>query len=175
MTTEPNAKDWLVSLTGADRNLVSQMGANPDFALLALMGARQAGDAQAVADLVEVCWPLIFGGLLAIKKGLSNEVFRRKRGRPKNGNPLAKIHARRAFRAWETVQLLGRKNLTNRQVIGFARQCEQALFPDEPEQRLFGLGVNDTLAEQSVSRGRALLDISEGWISPVCNKIKGIS
>ena len=105
---------------------------------------------------------------------------KQRKGRPSKGQ-YEDIGCERALRLWclaHHIDAIVRKaahnprcgvKITTRELIQLAKIVEPT------PQRLFGTHIVDTTLEQSVSRGRTILEIDDEWRSEVCEKIAGIS
>lgn len=96
----------------------------------------------------------------------------RPRGRPAK-EPIGTKDAWRAWTLWRIAQNLEeqtRKNITNRELIDLASRVENELCIPNSE-RAFPPGGE---FEQSVSRGRTMLEIGDDWKSELCEKIDQI-
>ena len=100
------------------------------------------------------------------------EKHKPKRGRPSK-DPLYSKDAMRAFMLWELshnfVGVDKRVTISNRSLIDLAIQFENILnIPNN--ERVFPNGN----WEQSVSRGKKILEIDNNWQSKVCDKLDDI-
>ncbi|WP_134682358.1 hypothetical protein [Paracoccus ravus] len=168
---EDSTAKWIEGLQGADALFVSQVRLKPEFVLQALIGAREQGSAQDVANIVEAGWPLIYFGLLSMMKTFKHGPYQPKPSGRKRVPQLQSLDARRAFRVWGTARACSRAQDSTRDLIQLTREIEKLLFPKDPRESLFAAGVSDETAEQSVSRGRAILKISDGWQSALCEEL----
>ncbi|GAG18884.1 unnamed protein product, partial [marine sediment metagenome] len=102
-----------------------------------------------------------------------------RKGRPPK-NPHDNIDANRARALWRIAHVIGALTqksphdprrgvkITTRQLIQLAKDVVPA------SEGLFEPYVTDTTIEQSVSRGRSILEIDDEWRSKVCEKEAGI-
>lgn len=131
----------------------------PDDKLLTVPGLGLGTSPQAKR------WALI-GYLVstAINSPINN------RGRPTKG-PLNSKDAYRAYVVWRIAQNLPpttRKSISNRELIRLATILETHLGIPNAERAF----LEHATLEQSISRGKRILEISSDWESTVCEKIQ---
>jgi hypothetical protein len=147
---------------------------NPSEALDLIIAASKQGDA-ALGAATRKLMPLIGLALLAASWGVTRQMNKVPKGRPRSGK-LGDRDCWRAYSAWRAVKVAGGITMSNQEAIALCREIDVILQTREEEQAFSSRAcAAETSLEQSLSRGRTKLGMDDTavdrWKSAACEDL----